>query len=346
MNMNSSKRCFKDMDFRIKKLNDANIGLWEDFNQKMSKGTFFHTTKWKKVIESLGYNSHYFLILDGDQTVAICPFFETEMKKFKGITALPLSDYNHIVIKDNNPLMIDFIIKELKTVAKKESWSYIIFNFLGKELINNLKNSFIEYSPTGTMNLDLEKLNHEKIWNEVFSARRGQRKYINRLIKDGFQIKELNTVAEFKIFYEYYIKNMEYIKGKKFPYSHFIDLYNLYYPNNLQISILHKEDLFAGGSINFLDPSKETLYLRYLAFNRDLPQYHIPHLLWWEAIKTADKLGFKKVCMGSTPSDITNSNYKRKKSFGCNYQKIYPILIPTSKLFNLSLKMINSIPFR
>ncbi len=132
------------MDLRIEALNDANIDKWEIFNHEMSEGTFFHTTKWKKILESLGHIPHYYMVFSGDEVVAICPFFETNIKGFKGITPLPDSDYNHIVIKeDNQHNIIDFIRKELESRAKKNSWSFIILNSLDKNFENKLNDIFL-----------------------------------------------------------------------------------------------------------------------------------------------------------------------------------------------------------
>jgi hypothetical protein len=102
------------MDLHIERLNNDNIELWEDFNQTMDDGTFYHTTKWKRILELLGYTPHYYLVFDGDETVAICPFFEFNIKSFKGITSLPDSDYNHLIIKDNDPSIINFIRVNIK----------------------------------------------------------------------------------------------------------------------------------------------------------------------------------------------------------------------------------------
>ena len=57
----------------------------------------------------------------------------------------------------------------------------------------------------GTMTLNLEKLNPEKIWNEVFTAKKRQRRYINRFENDGFQVREVDSSKDIKILYEYYL---------------------------------------------------------------------------------------------------------------------------------------------
>ena len=84
------------------------------------------------------------------------------------------------------------------------------------------------------------------------------------------------------------------------------------------------------------------MYLRYLAFNRKLPnRYNVPQLIIWDAIKKANKLGFKRICMGSTPINQDNPTYRLKRSFGASYEYIYSVFVPTSKFFNFGYKFYN-----
>ena len=268
------------MNLRIEELNNVNINVWDDFNQRMDEGTFYHTTKWKRILELLGYSSYYYLIFDGDEPVAICPFFETNIKGFKGITSLPDSDYNHLIIQDNDPYIIEFIRKELELRAKEKSWAFVILNSLDKNFENKLNTSYYPNFSIGTMGLDIEKLNPDKIWNEVFTAKKGQRKYIKRFEKDGFQIRNIDSSKDIKTLYKYYQRNIKHIKGNEYTYSHFNDLYDIYSPKNIHSALLCKEDFIAGGFLNFLDSSNKTLYMRYIAINRDVSnKYHVQYYL-------------------------------------------------------------------
>ena len=332
------------MDFHMEELNNTNIELWENFNQKMDEGTFYHTTKWKKILEQLGYNSHYYLIFDNDETVAICPFFEFNIKGFKGITTLPESDYNHLIIKNNDPNIINFIVKELESRAKENSWSFIILNSLDESFKDKLNVSFYPNFSMGTMVLDIKKLNPDKIWNEIFNAKKGQRRYIKRFENDGFQIRELSSKEDVKVFYEYYLRNIRHINGNEYPYSHFMDLYDIYPSKKLHSALLYKEDLIAGGFLNFLDESNKIMHSRYIGINRDLPnKYHIQYPLLWESIKKANELGYERVSFGSNVNDQSHPGYRLKKNFGAEYLNSYSILRPISRLFKLGHNVYRSI---
>lgn len=333
------------MDLRIEALNDANIDKWEIFNHEMSEGTFFHTTKWKKILESLGHIPHYYMVFSGDEVVAICPFFETNIKGFKGITPLPDSDYNHIVIKeDNQHNIIDFIRKELESRAKKNSWSFIILNSLDENFENKLSKSYYPNFSMGTMGIDLENLSPTKIWDKVFTAKKAQRRYIKRFEKDEFKIRYIDSVEDIKTLYEYYLKNIRHIKGTEYPYSHFEDLYNLYFPDNMYLTLLYKKDFIAGGFLNFLDESKKTMHSRYIAINRNMPnKYHVQYYLLWESLKKAYELECKRICFGSNVKDQNHPGYKLKRNFGADYRDNYSVLIPTSKIFKIGHSVYRSI---
>lgn len=332
------------MNFRIEELNETNMDLWDDFNQEMDDGTFFHTIKWKNVLELLGYNSHYFLVFSGDEPAAICPFFETDIKGFKGVTTLPRSDYNHMVIKDNDPHVTEFIINELKSKAKKMSWSFILFNSLDENFKNYFNDSNLKIMSSGNMVLDLEKLNPDKLWNEFFTAKKGQRRYIERFENGEFQLRSLDSSEGLEEIYKYYINNMKHVNGAESSYSHFTDLFDIYFPENMLITSLHKGDLFAGGAIDFIDPSRKTMYLRYLAFNRELPsKYHVPYYMFWNVIKKADELGFKKICYGGTPTDPNHPTYRLKRNFGGVFENIYSVMLPTSRIFKFGQKIFNGV---
>ena len=100
--------------------------------------------------------------------------------------------------------------------------------------------------------------------------------------------------------------------------------------------MLFKDDFIAGGFLNFLDESKKTMYIRYVGINRDISnKYRVQYYLFWDSIKKANEMGFKKLDMGSNVYDQDHPGYKLKRNFGGEYQNSYSIIRPTSILFKL-----------
>lgn len=326
-------------DYIVEELCSDNEKAWKEFNEKTYSGSFFHTLKWKIILErKFGYESHYFLVYYKDRVIAACPFFEITINRFKGLM-LPYSDYKNILVDKNfNHLVAKAIMNKCYEISKKNRLSFILINTLNKEI----KEHFNEFKPlpvriAGNMILDLKENNPEKIWNNIFSAKGNQRNRIRRFEKDGIKIKEVKSVKDLKIFYKYYKANLEYLNSVPPPFSHFEELWNTYSSTDMIITLLHKNEKFFGGISQFLYPPRKTMYLTLLALNRDIPNRYSPsYYLEWDAIVRAYQMGYTTVCFGSTSPNPDNIHYHLKKKFGCYYEENYSMVFPLSIPFKVA----------
>jgi len=331
-------------DYLIEDLTSDNEKEWDTFVEYFNDGSFYHTIKWKNIIErSFGFKQHCFLIRYKEKIIAICPFFEITIKGFKGLELLPRSDYNYLLIEEAhfNESIIKLILDKTQNIIKNNKLSFNIVHTNNKKcekIFNNYKN--LSYPIEGNMEVNIRENNPDKIWNEIFSRKDNQRKYIKRFDNDGFKLREINTKKDLEIFYNYYKENLKFIKAPFHPFSHFENLLNTCSSSDMRITLLFKDEIIAGGLLAFLFPHKKIMYLRYLSLNRSLPnKYHPPFYLYWDAIIKASKMDYEKVSFGSTPNDQGDYNYRLKKKFGCNYIDIYTFILQYSTTFNLSSKM-------
>jgi hypothetical protein len=333
------------LDYYIKTLDKENNVLWDEFNKRTEGGTFFHTSKWKDVLEkSFGYKMHYILVYDNDKVISICPFCENVIKGFKGLTYIPNSDYHHILIQEQkcNDLLTRTILDKGKDISKKNKLSFILITTTSTKI----KDYFMKYNPlpfpeSGNMVLNLKENTPTKIWEVIFTEKgRGTpRKYINRFEREGIDIREVTEVDDLKIFYKYYEENLRYKNVNPYPFSHFKYCWDSYSPSDMRITMVEKNHNIFGGLLAFIYHPKKTMYLKYLALNRNISnKYHPPFYLYWDAVTTASAMNLDYVCFGATPNDINNFNYRIKMKFGAEYEKEYRIVIPLSKLFTLSYK--------
>lgn len=333
-------------NYSIMELNSSNEKDWDDFNIKSEDGSFYHTLKWKRVLEeSFNYKSHYFLVYYGHEVVSLCPFFEYKIKNFRGLATLPDSDCCHLLLEEGNwnEEILQQIILQAQKISKNKRLSFILLNTLHEEIANAFLNSFSceHFFSLGTMVLDLREISSEKIWNDIFTERgRGKpRKYIRRFETDGFKVKEANTFEDLTSFYCYYKENLEYKNAKPYSFSHFEKLWNTLSSEHMVITLLHQGETVAGGLLSFLCPSTRTMYLRYLSLNRDIPnKYHQTYFLYWDAILRASRMGYDKISFGSTINDPNDKSYKIKMKFGCSYKKIHSLILPLSPLFKIGYK--------
>jgi hypothetical protein len=332
-------------DYLIEDLNSSNARDWEHFNEITSDGSFFHSLKWKGILErSFKMKPHYFLVYDGDEVAAICPFFENNLKYFKGLVSLPHSDFCHVVIADGHahPSIISEIYAKCNDLIRQENLSFLQMSTNTPSIRDQMK-KYTDLPPvvSGNMVLNLEELTPEKIWNTVFSAKGGQRKFIKRFIREGCTIEEVRDLKDLDLFYHYYNENLEHKHVRSFNQISFFDtICDIYSPADMRVTLLRKGDFIFGGLFAYLYPPKRTVYLVHLALNRDTPNtYHPPYYLFWDIIEKASEMGYQHISFGGTSNNPENAVYKQKKRFGCEYQFKYSIFIPYSSIFRYGYNM-------
>ena len=331
------------MSFRVEDLVEDNAEQWTSLNVADSGGSFFHTLKWKRVIqESFGTKTHYFLVKNGMDAIALCPFCEIGIGRFQGLGLLPDSDYNNIVIsRKYAKILAPLILAKCREILRMNRLSFVLVTAKDEMVSDSLQDlDSLSYPSGGNMVLDLSRLEPDAIWNSVFTKKGGQRKFIRRFEEEGFAIKEVQSRKELQTFYKHYADNLTYIGGAPYPFAHFEKLVDQYSSNELRIVLLHKEDTVAGGLLLFLHAPRKTVHLRYLALNRTLPnKYHAPYFLYWDAIKYANAIGYQRVSFGSTPCDPADENYRIKERFGCQYESLLSHMFPQSFVFGIGYRL-------
>jgi hypothetical protein len=176
---------------------------WEKFVANSSKGTFFHTLKWKEVLEkSFSFESLYLVIRDSNDTlIGVCPFFITKkLWPFKVLDSLPESDLGGLLIKEEYKKEAAYLLRDyFKELSSDKGITYVKMGLSDRELCECLKTKTSRVDINfGTMILDLKEKPIDFIWNEVFKQK--QRKYIKRFEHDGFKTKEVESEDDLKKF--------------------------------------------------------------------------------------------------------------------------------------------------
>ncbi|MDG6257142.1 MAG: GNAT family N-acetyltransferase [Methanomicrobiaceae archaeon] len=325
--------------YHIEELNSSNARDWEHFNENANVGSFFHSLKWKRIIErSFGIKPHYFLVYEGDDVAAICPFFENNLKYFKGLVSLPYSDFCHVAIE--NGRACDALIREIYSrcmdTTRQEKLAFLQMSAHTPH-IRDMMMRYTDLPPlvSGNMVLHLDELTPDQIWNNIFSAKGGQRKFINRFIREGCTIEEVRDLKDLELFYHYYNENLEQKHVRSFNQtSFFTTIWDIYSPEDMRITLLRKDDFIFGGLFAYLFPPNRTIYLVHLALNRAIPNtYHPPYYLFWDIIEKACEMGYQHISFGGTANNPENPVYRQKSGFGCDYEFKYSLFMPCSPLF-------------
>ena len=316
---------------------------WEEFVANSSKGTFFHTLKWKKVLgESFPFESLYLVIRDSnDKLIGVCPFFITKkLWPFRVLDSLPNSDLGGPLMKEEYKKEAANILKDyFKELSSDKGVTYAKMRLSDRELCEYLKIKASRVDTnSGTMILDLKEKPVDFIWNKVFTKKDRQRKFIRRFERDNFQNREAENNEDLNTFYRLYYDNITYIGGSPYPFNYFEDIWTLLYPpNNFNIILTEKKEKCMGALAFFIYKERKTIYLTYLGLDREIEnKFHTSYYLYWEAIIFAQKNKIRYVSFGPTPLDPSSVYYSLKSGFGAEFNQDYFLYLPFNrKLFFL-----------
>ena len=308
---------------------------WEDFVQTIPEATFYHTIKWKNIIEkSFRFVPAYLTIKDREEIVGVCPGFVTAPSRFRIYSSLPHSDYGGSLFKSaysarGASFLLNFLTKYCS--AMKISYAKLCFLCNVPKQFSNVPFTRIDRSK-GIPETDLKTTSSEFIWKAL---PRIVRRKIRHIEKEGFKFEEINSKSGLKEFYSLYRSNMRYIRASAYPYEFFENLWDTLPSEELKGWLLTGNRIL-GGSLSFV--YRQTLYSTFIGINRKTTSNQhnlsvVPYFIW-NRIKWAEENGLRYVSMGSTPSDPTHFYYRQKMQFGAKFFQQEIALIP----FNYNAK--------
>jgi predicted N-acyltransferase len=290
---------------------------WETFLQSSPGGTFYHSLKWKEVIEkSFPYTPLYLTIRDANGKIAgICPAFITKSMNMGVYCSMPHSECGGPIISAPYVQQASLSLQSfLRNVSSNKSIACAKFSFQDNTLTRYFESplGYVDTS-VGLMEIDLKTTPSEFIWNKLFSQNR--RRKIRLVDREGYHAQEARTRSDLRDFYNLYCQNMELINAPPNPYIFFENMWNTLYPSNLRIQLVEKNRRIA--AVLFIR-YRERLYAVYAGLDRTVRVHGLLNYLWWKEITRAEEEGLRYVCLGSTPSDREHPYYVQKKSFGCS----------------------------
>jgi hypothetical protein len=322
---------------------------WEDFLKTSTEGTFFHSLKWREVIEkSFSYQAAYLTIRNANTTmVGICPGFILKSGPFRIYASLPHSDFGGPVINQNSVYEASHsLILFFKRYCSERGISYAKIWSTSDKLDRFLRSplSYVDTS-MGTMKIDLEATPSEYIWTKVFNQARAYRRKFKKYEREGLHVWQASTRSHLKKFYDLYCCNMNHIHARPHTFSFFENMWTLLFPENFSIIFVEKERTISG--IAYFKYG-DGIYGTYVAIDRNwsnISKYSVLPYTCWKLIKWAEENGFRHVHLGRTPSNPLDGQHIQKLSIGCSFVRQEGVYIPfsyDSEVFLLGLKWIAS----
>lgn len=316
----------------IEELTDAQE--WTGFLKDNPEATFYHTIKWKNVIEkTFPYRAIYLTVKNENRRIiGILPAFIWKSGGMRILDSLIFSDYGGPIIEKNYIKEASFfLLKYLKNFGLKENISCAKICFSNDEYNQSFEpHSIFVDDHRGVMEIDLRDRPPDLVWTKMLGQK--DRKKIKRFERDGFIIREAQNKSDLTKFFELYSSSMEHIRAQPFPFKFFEVMWDLLHPENLNILLVEKDGI-VGGQANFIFDQR--VNSAYFGVNRNIAstRYSIAYCLFWNTIRWAEKNGYRYVSLGTTPAKPKSTheivNYKQKEKFG----------------FSLHQQKINFIPY-
>jgi hypothetical protein len=299
----------------------SNEKEWDTFVCSSNTGTFYHSIKWKEVIEkSFPHHALYLVVKDaGGKVVGVSPGFITESLHARIYDSTPYSDYGGPLIEASHVSKASFAILDfLRNLSSSKGLSYARFRVTGKSLESHLR-SQIGYAQSnlGVMEINLRATPSRFIWSNLFSSNR--RKKFKQMERKGFQVREVRTRSDLRVFYSLYLNNMMRIGARPYPYNFMENIWDTLFPSHVRIWILEDQKPLAAKL--FFRFAKKS-FSAFVGLERDQQQVYshasspVDYLSWTE-IKKAEEEDLWRVSLGSTPSNPDSKYFVQKSSMGC-----------------------------
>jgi len=314
-----------------------NAKEWETFLETSQGGTFYHSLRWKQVLQmSFPHHALYLTIKDENGTiVGICPGFIVSLMHTKIYDSIPYSDYGGPVISNQHIKHASLALQSfLQSSYPNKGIAYAKFCFTNDKLWRFFKSpSGCLETTKGIVEIDLKATPSEFIWNKILSKNR--RRKIRLIERRGFQAQEARTKSDLRDFYELYYQNMKHVGANPYPYKFMENMWDILYPRNLCIWLLEKNKRVAG-KLLFKDRQKS--YSVYAGLDRKQHMHELLNYLYWKEIKKAEEEGRRYVSLGSTSSDPKSLYYLQKMRFGSSFYPQEIIWYPLGSTGRILLK--------
>lgn len=327
-------------------LNRDNASDWDALNNESRYGSLYHGTLWIGTLEaSLGLNSYCFMVYRDGEPAALCPLFETQLRGFRGLATLPESDLSHLIVRDpSDTELMGAIAQHIRLTVKERRSAFVVLTFPDQAVMDAFNDGSgpmgmaLPYMRNGNMSLDMNELSPKDIWDNVFSAKDAQRKYIRRFERSGFGLRETKSEDDLRRFHALYSENLVEKGATPYNHMHFEHLLRNYPEGELRMTVMEKDGEMAAGLITLFHPEKRTAHIRYAATKKDPSDSYFRRAslpVYWEAINHAYDHGYRSIGFGGTRNDPNDPTYQIKAGFGCRYEKVYSAMVSTSLMFSV-----------
>ncbi|MDD5253478.1 MAG: GNAT family N-acetyltransferase [Candidatus Nanoarchaeia archaeon] len=307
-------------------LNKENEKVWDDYLEKNSRSSIFHTLEWKNIIEkTYNFKPLYFLAINNNEVKGIiCSFLTSSLIFGKKIVSTPFNFYNQPLFEDEEAG--NLLINKLKEIGLEEKVKYIELKALEDLKIQN--NELKKHPHYFISNLKLEDT-EEKIEAKYYDRLRKNLRTLRRNaeknnIKVDFSDKEEDLKQFYNVLVKIYRDKHNMICQ---PYSLYKNMKEIFKERFKLLTAKENDKVIAGMILLFF---KDQAVYAYGASNLKYKTLSPGTVLIDYAIKFCSKNNYKTLDFGVTSQSQTEL-LSFKQNWGTTEHKMPYYYIPITQ---------------
>lgn len=284
---------------RVRPLGEHDSEEWDRFVLLHPRGTFFHQSAWKRVMErTYGYQSYYFCAHRGERITGIAPtFLISSWVAGRRLISLPFAVYGGVCAEDQESEQA--LVTHLEQLAAELDVEYL-------ELRNRQGCIRPGYHPneryatfTIPITADVEAI-YERFPKDIrYMIRKAEKAHLR--VQRGFD--------QLDDFYRLMTINLRRLGTPMFPRALFENLIREY-PGQIDLSLVYSGDTAVAGGMSFF--FREWMQPYYIGSKEEAKTLAANNFLWWELIKLAASTGHTTFDFGRSKKDSGNYAFKKK----------------------------------
>jgi FemAB-related protein (PEP-CTERM system-associated) len=304
---------------------ETDQGQWDSYVQNHPRGTFFHLTGWKKVIEKTFHHKSFYLIAQEndnsknsinsinpgsptnsinskDRVVGLLPLFSVKSILFgKSLVSLPFAAYGGILADDET--ISNLLLEKAKEMTKAQGLDYL-------ELRN--RNEKIEDLPAKDLYFQFRREIFEDLDSNMEAIPRKSRRMVRQGEKAGltFEFGRENLVS---IYYDIFAKSYHRLGSPVFPKGLFKNLLSEFKEKaNILVAKTQEGSPIASVFTFFYRDEILPYYAGSLFEYRELAPNDY---MYWQLMKYGCENGYRCFDFGRSKVDTGSYDFKRHWGF-------------------------------
>jgi len=321
-------------------LMDNDSVAWDQFVRSHAKGTFFHQTGWKRVMEkTYGYRPYYFAAKRGERITGVAPaFLISNWMSGRSLISLPFAVYGGICAEDGESE--DALINHLEALASELNVEYFELRDRG----GSVRPFYHANSRHATFTMPVHPGT-----DDLYKAFPKDIRYMLRKA-DKSALRSRRGFDQLHSFYHLMTLNLRRLGTPAFPKALFENLINEY-PGQVDLTVVYSGDEPVAGGMSFF--FREWMQPYYIGSKEEAKTLAANHFLWWELIKIAATSGCSTFDFGRSKKNSGNYDFKKKwnpQIESLNYQvrlfrrKDAPDFSPMNPKFELATNIWKKLP--